>query len=75
MRNVCGDVPWQQLLDAVDGMLGDALEHMAQLGFGIEAVELGGANQRIDRHPCPILRTNNLFDYAKLRIIATMCIG
>jgi len=30
-------------------MLGDAPEHMAQIGFGIETVELGSADQRVDR--------------------------
>ena len=30
-------------------MLGDALEHVAQIGFGIEAIELRGAEQRVDR--------------------------
>jgi hypothetical protein len=27
-------------------IVGDAAEHFAQVGFGIEAVELGGFNQR-----------------------------
>jgi hypothetical protein len=27
----------QQLGDAVDGMVGDAADHLAQIGFGIEA--------------------------------------
>lgn len=43
------DVPWQQLFDAVDGMLGNALEHMAQIGLRIETVELGCPDQRVDR--------------------------
>ncbi len=37
---VCGDVPWQQFLDAIDWMFGDAAEHMAQVRFGVEAVHL-----------------------------------
>jgi hypothetical protein len=30
-------------------MVGDAGEHRAQVGFGIEAVELGGADQGVER--------------------------
>jgi len=41
------DVPWQQLVDTVDVVLGDALEHMAQVGLGIEPVELGRTQQRV----------------------------
>jgi hypothetical protein len=33
-----GEVPRQELLD---GMIGDVRQHMLQIGFGIEAVELG----------------------------------
>jgi hypothetical protein len=43
-----GAVPRQQLCDAVDGVLGDALEHVAQPGFRIEAVQQGGRDQRGD---------------------------
>ena len=42
------DVPRQQFFDAVDGMVGNALQHIAQIGFGIEAVELGRAEQAIE---------------------------
>jgi hypothetical protein len=34
-------MPRQKLLDAVDGMIGDAGEHLAQISFRIQAVELG----------------------------------
>jgi hypothetical protein len=37
----------QQLGDAVDGMVGDAADHLAQIGFGIEAVELGGFDEGV----------------------------
>jgi hypothetical protein len=38
-------VPRKLLGDAVDGMVGDAGEHVAQIGFRIQAVELGGFDQ------------------------------
>ena len=39
-----GDVPRQQLLDASDGMVGDAGQDLAQVGFRIQAIEFGGAD-------------------------------
>ncbi len=37
----CGmEIPRQQFVDAVDGMVGDAGQHFMQIGFGIETVEL-----------------------------------
>jgi hypothetical protein len=42
------DVPGEQVADAVDGVVGDAGEHVAEVGFGIEAVELGGLDQGIE---------------------------
>ena len=41
-------VPGQQFGDAVDRVVGDAGEHVAQPGLRIEAVELGGLDQRVD---------------------------
>jgi hypothetical protein len=36
----CGiEIPRQQFVDAVDGMVGDTRQHLAQIGFGIETVE------------------------------------
>ena len=32
-------------MDAVDGVVGDALEHVSQVGLRVEVVELGLANQ------------------------------
>jgi hypothetical protein len=32
------DVPGQQLSDPVDRMVGDTADHLAQIGFGIEAL-------------------------------------
>jgi hypothetical protein len=48
-RRYQADVPGQQLCDAVDRVIGDAAEHLAQVGFGIEAVELGAFNKGVDR--------------------------
>ena len=47
--DVPADVPRQQLLDAVDRVLGDALEYLAQVRLGIEPVELGRFHQAVDR--------------------------
>jgi hypothetical protein len=44
----CDDIPWQQFLDAIDGMVGDTREHVAQILFGIQAVEFGRADQGIE---------------------------
>ena len=43
------EVPGQEFLDAVDRMVGDAGQHVAEIRFGIETVEFGGADQAVDR--------------------------
>ena len=43
-----GDMPRQQLHDAIDRMLGDTLENIAQVGFRIELIELGRTDERVD---------------------------
>jgi hypothetical protein len=43
------DVPRQQLFDAVDRVIGDALEHLAQVRLGIQPVELGRLHEATDR--------------------------
>lgn len=48
-RQACGDFPWEQLLDAVDWMIGDAGQHVAEIGFGIKAIEFGTADQAVNR--------------------------
>ena len=48
-RRADGDIPRQQFADAVDGMIGDAVEDFAEVGFGIEAVELGGFDEACRR--------------------------
>ena len=40
--------PGQQFFDAVDRMLRDAREHLAQIEFGIHSVELGTSHERVD---------------------------
>lgn len=42
-----GTVPRQEVVDAIHGMIGDMRQHMAQLGFGIDTVQLGCADQRV----------------------------
>jgi hypothetical protein len=41
--------PWQQLLDPIDWMVRNALEDVSYIAFGIEAVELCSADQRVYR--------------------------
>jgi hypothetical protein len=35
------DVPRQQFVDAVDGMVCDAAQHLAQVPLGVQPIELG----------------------------------
>lgn len=51
-----GDNPWQQLVDAIDGMLGDASDDVAQVGLGIKAIQFGGTNQSSLEVPEPAVR-------------------
>jgi len=41
-------VPGKQLVDPIDRMFGNAGQYMAQVCFGIELIELRGADQRVD---------------------------
>lgn len=41
-----GDVPGEQIFDAVDWVVCDASQHVAEVGFRIEAVHLRGLDQR-----------------------------
>ena len=43
-----GPVPGEEFVDAVDGMRGDAGEHVAQPGERVDAVQLAGLDQTID---------------------------
>jgi hypothetical protein len=40
------DVPGQQFGDAIDRVVGDAAEHVTQVGFGVEAVQFRRLDQR-----------------------------
>src|SRR5579875_921596 len=44
-----GEIPGQELVDAVDGMIGDLFEHASEIEFWIQPVELGRSQQRVDR--------------------------
>jgi hypothetical protein len=46
-----GNDPWQQFIDAIDGVLGDASDDVAQVGLGIKAIQFGGTNQSVDCGP------------------------
>jgi hypothetical protein len=46
-----GDDPWQQLVDAIDGMLCDASDDVAQVGLRIKAIQFGGSNQCVNSGP------------------------
>ncbi len=43
-----GEVPWQQIRDPADGVVWDPFEHLMEIEFGIEPVELGASEQRVD---------------------------
>ena len=47
-RELRGAVPGQEVIDPVDRMIGDIGQHMAQPGLGVDTVELGRADQRVD---------------------------
>ena len=42
LRHLHEQVPGQQLFDLIDGMIGDALEDVTQVAFGVEIVEFRG---------------------------------
>ena len=48
VRIECRHLPREQVLDAVDGMLGDAREHLAQVLFWVQVVEFRGADQTVE---------------------------
>lgn len=43
-----GEIPGQELLDAVDGVIGDLFEQATEIELRTEPVELGRAEQRVD---------------------------
>jgi hypothetical protein len=40
-----GNAPWKELIDGGDRVVAEALEHKPKLGFWIEAIRFGGANE------------------------------
>src|SRR3982751_7034234 len=44
-----GDVPGQQVVNTINRIVRDAREHMAEVGLRINTVELGRADQTVDR--------------------------
>ena len=51
-RRGLGDIPGQQRIDGVDGVLADSGEDAAQIGLGLKAVHFCGADERVeDRGP------------------------
>lgn len=44
-----GAIPRQQFRYPVDRKISDALQHLAQVGFRVDAIEFGGLEQRVDR--------------------------
>ena len=44
----CSHLPREEFLDAVDGMVGEAGEHVAQVALRIETVEFRGADQAVE---------------------------
>jgi hypothetical protein len=49
MRDSGGEIPGQEFVDPVDRMFSDAREDLAQVGFWVQAIEFGGADQAIER--------------------------
>src|SRR5260370_35601867 len=48
------NVPGQQLCDAVDRVVGAALQYLSQVGLGIEAVQFGRPGEAMEgRGACP----------------------
>jgi len=43
------EVPGQEFLDAADGMVGDLRQHGAEVELRIETVELGRADEAVER--------------------------
>src|ERR1700691_2326931 len=42
-------MPRQQLLDPVDGVVCDTGEHLSQIRLRVQAIELGGADETVER--------------------------
>ena len=46
-------IPWQQLVEPLNRMLGDASENVGEPGLRIDVVELGGGDQGVDGRGAP----------------------
>lgn len=44
-----GELPGQEIVDAVDGVIRDDVEDVAEVGFRVDAVEFGGTDEGVDR--------------------------
>ena len=44
---LASNVPGQEFLNAIDGMIGDIGQHVAQIGLRINAVQPGAADERV----------------------------
>jgi len=44
-----GDVPGEEIVGTIDGMLGDTFEDVAQIGVRVEVIEFGSSNEGVDR--------------------------
>src|ERR1700756_2340081 len=42
------DIPRQQLLDAIDRMIGNALEYVMQIALRVDLIELAGFNKTVN---------------------------
>ena len=42
------DVPWQELCDAIDRVVGNMGQYVSEIAFRVDAVELGCTEQRVD---------------------------
>lgn len=40
----CGEVPGEQFVDAIDWVVGDAVQNLAEIAFWIESAEFGRAD-------------------------------
>lgn len=41
-------IPWQEVVELADGLVGDALENVLEVELGVEAVELCRSEQGVD---------------------------
>lgn len=66
---MCGNVPGQNLGDPVNRIFSAAFQHEAQIGLGIQAIELGAADTTVDRSSALACRANSTL----IQSYATAC--